>query len=103
MAKAKTKGTNAKIKELKGEKPSNISSDDLEKIQDVVNGLNRAQMEIGSIESRKHSLLHHVHSLQEDLGKVQKEIKEVYGTDDVNIHDGTINYPKENGEVNKKD
>ena len=26
-----------------------------------------------------------------------------YGTNDVNITDGTINYPKENGEVNKKD
>ena len=26
-----------------------------------------------------------------------------YGTFDVSIQDGTINYPKENGEVNKKD
>jgi len=26
-----------------------------------------------------------------------------YGTADVNIQDGTINYPKENGEVNKED
>ena len=97
------KNTTKKIKELRGEKPSNISSDDLEKIQDVVNGLNRAQMEIGSIESRKHSLLHHVTSLQEDLSGVQKEIKKTYGTDDVNIHNGAINYPKENGEVNQED
>ena len=96
------KNTTKKIKELKGEKPLNISNDDLEKIQGVVNGLNRAQMEIGSIESRKHSLLHHVNSLQEDLGKVQKEIKEIYGTDDVNIHNGVINYP-ENGEADKED
>ena len=27
---------------------------------------------------------------------------EAYGTNDVNIQDGSINYPKENGEANKK-
>ena len=88
MATSKTKGTNAKIKELRGEKPSNISSDDLEKIQDVVNGLNRAQMEIGSIESRKHTLLHHVSTLQEDLAGMQIDLRKEYGTDNINIHTG---------------
>ena len=92
MAKAKTKGTNAKIKELKGIKPSNISDDDLQKVQEVINGINRAQLEVGSIESRKHSLLHHILILQESLSNTQTELKNTYGTDDINIHDGTINY-----------
>jgi hypothetical protein len=34
---------------------------------------------------------------------MQKEFEKEYGTADINIKDGTINYQKENGEVNKKD
>jgi len=93
------KGTTAKIKELKGIKPEKITDDQLSKIQEVINNLNRAQMEIGSIESRKHSLLHHVSSLQEDLSSVQKELEKAYGTDNINIHSGVINY-SEDGETN---
>ena len=33
---------------------------------------------------------------------LQTEFVKEYGTYDVNISDGTINYEKENGEVNKK-
>jgi len=31
---------------------------------------------------------------------LQGEFEKDYGTYDVNIQDGTINYPKENGETN---
>ena len=34
---------------------------------------------------------------------MQVEFEQEYGTFDINIQNGTINYPKENGEVNKKD
>ena len=44
------KGTNAKIKELKGIKPEKITDEQLKKVQDTVNSLNRSQLEIGSIE-----------------------------------------------------
>ena len=40
------KGTNAKIKELKGIKPEKITDEQLKKVQDSVNNLNRAQLEI---------------------------------------------------------
>ena len=35
--------------------------------------------------------------------ETQSELEKEYGTADVNIETGKINYPKENGEVNKKD
>ena len=35
--------------------------------------------------------------------KIKEEFEEQYGTADINIKDGIINYPKENGEVNKED
>ena len=99
---AKTKGTNAKIKELKGIKPEKISDFHLQKMQSLVNNLNRSQIEIGGIELRKHELIHGVSSLREDLTLLQTDFDKEYGTIDVNIQDGTINYP-ENGETDKKD
>ena len=96
------KGTNAKIKELKGIKPEKITEDQLKKVQDTVNNLNRSQLEIGSMEVRKHEMMHQVAGLRDELTALQSEFEKDYGTFDVNIQDGTINYP-ENGEVNKKD
>ncbi len=41
------KNTSAKIKELKGIKPEKITDEQLKKVQDTVNNLNRSQLEIG--------------------------------------------------------
>ena len=41
--------------------------------------------------------------MRDELTVLQGEFQKEYGTFDINIQDGTINYPKENGEVNKKD
>ena len=100
MATTKTKGTNAKIKELKGIKAEKITDEQLEKVQNVINEINRTQMEVGQMESKKHAMLHHVSVLQEKVGEIKEEFEKEYGTADVNIQDGTINYPTENGEVN---
>ena len=85
------KNTTAKIKELKAEKPSKITNEELSQVQSVINDINRAQLEVGSMESKKHNLLHHVSVLQEQLGKMQVEFEKTYGTADINIQDGTIN------------
>ena len=102
MATTKTKGTNAKIKELKGIKPEKITDEQLKKVQDSVNNINRAQLEIGAMELKKHEMMHHIAGLRDALTLLQSEFEKEYGTFDINIQDGTINYP-ENGEVNKKD
>ena len=103
MATSKTKGTNAKIKELKGVKPEKISDEQLQKVQTLINDINRSQMELGQMETKKHAILHHISSLQEAIGGVREEFEKEYGTADIDIQSGTINYPKENGEVNKED
>ena len=89
------KTTNKKIKELKAEKPSKITNEELNKVQSVINDINRAQLEIGSFESKKHNLLHHVSVLQEELNKMQIEFEKTYGTADINIQDGTINHKED--------
>jgi len=103
MATSKTKGTSRKIKELKGVKPEKITKEQLEKVQNLVSSLNKLQMEIGIMESRKHNALHNVAGMNDQLTLLQDEFEKEYGTFDINIENGTINYPKENGEADKKD
>ena len=94
------KGTTAKIKELKGIKPEKITDEQLKKVQNTVNNLNRSQLEIGTMELRKHDLLHGIAGMRDELTLLQAEFEKEYGTFDINIQDGIINYPIENGEVN---
>ena len=106
MATSKTKGTSAKIKELKGIediRPEKITDEQLKEVQDLINNINRSQMELGQMETKKHAILHHVSMSQEAVGKLRDTFEKEYGTADVNIQDGIINYPKENGEANKED
>ena len=89
MAKRKT----PKVKDLR---PQNVTKEQLEKIQESVNNINRYQIEIGAIELRKHELLHGVSTIKDQLVLIQSELEKEYGTFDVDIKDGKINYPKEN-------
>jgi len=93
------KNTSAKIKELKGIKPEKITAEQLEKVQNTVNGINRAQLEIGSIELKKHEMMHQIAGLRDELTLLQGEFEKDYGTFDINIQDGKINY-KEDVKVN---
>jgi hypothetical protein len=90
-----TKGTNAKIKELKGIKPEKITDEQLKKVQDTVNNINRAQLEIGSIELKKHEMMHQIAGLRDELTLLQGEFEKEYGTFDINIQDGTINHKED--------
>jgi len=83
-------------------KPQNVTPEELQNLQQLVNAVNRAQMEIGSIESRKHNLLHQVSGLQTQMQTLQKTFEDVYGKVDINIQDGAISYP-EDVEANKED
>jgi hypothetical protein len=89
------KNTSAKIKELKGIKPEKITDEQLKKVQDTVNNINRAQLEIGSIELKKHEMMHRIAGLRDELTLLQGEFEKDYGTFDVNIQDGTINYEED--------
>ena len=99
MAKTKKK---EKVIDLK-QKAERITDKQLEKVQTTVNNINRSQLEIGSIELRKHEMMHNIAGLRDELTLLQKEFEKDYGTFDVDIQTGIINYPKENGEVNKED
>ena len=91
-----------KIVDLKS-KPEKITDEQLKKIQDTVNGINRSQLELGSMEIRKHEMMHNIASLRDSIAVMQNEFEKEYGTYDINIQDGTINYAKEDVKADKKD
>ena len=98
MTKTKKK---EKIVDLKS-KSEKVTNEQLDNLQEVVNNINRFQIEVGMIETRKHAMLHNVAGLHDKLTLLQQEFEKEYGTTDINIKDGTINY-KENGQADKKD
>ena len=89
-----------KVVDLKP-KAEKIPEDQLKHVQETVNNINRLQLEIGILETRKHSTLHSINSFQEKLAIMQTEFEKEYGTSDINIQDGTINYKDE--QTDKKD
>ena len=54
------------------------------------------------MELQKHENMHAVTALRGELEVLQNDLKEEYGTVDINIQNGTINY-KEDVEADKKD
>ena len=83
-----------------------ISEEHLKELQGHVNKINQAQLQLGGLESQKHSLLHAVVTMQTELTEFQNKLEEEYGKVSVNIQDGTIApLPEENveDEANTKD
>ena len=78
--------TKEKIVDLKA-KPEKITDEQLGKVQQVVNGINRANLEIGSIEVKKHEMMHGIAGLRDQLKVLQDEFQKEYGTFDIDIQD----------------
>ena len=74
------------------EKATKITNEELNQVQSIINDMNRAQLAIGSMESKKHNILHHISTLQQQLSLLQQDFEKTYGTADINIQDGTINH-----------
>jgi len=83
-------------------KPEKITEDQLKDLQGTVNTMHRIQMDIGITESRKHDLLHNLTVVRDRVTVMQGDFEKEYGTYDINMQDGTINYKKD-VEADKKD
>ena len=106
MAKTKKDSTSAMIKKLTGKKPEKINEQHLARLQASIKTIDQLTHEVRSIEVRKHALMKAMETIQTRVETLRVELKDEYGTDDINIQDGTINYntnQKENGEADKKD
>ncbi len=90
MAKRKT----PKTVDLKP-RAEKITDQQLKRLQKAAEGISRMQSEVGALETRKHSVLHMVATMQDVIEELRLEFKADYGTDEVNIADGTIKYNKD--------
>tara|TARA_R110001583_G_scaffold2853_1_gene19776 strand:- start:62 stop:373 length:312 start_codon:yes stop_codon:yes gene_type:complete len=102
MATTKIKGTNAKIKELKVEKPENISEAELTGLQTVIRTMDRLTSDVGRLELQKQTILASVQEVQAQIQGLRENFMKTYGTDNVNIQTGELAYPnkEENVEAN---
>jgi len=73
-------------------KPEKISEEELQELRQVVSAINKLQFDIGTMEVQKHSALHALFEGNDRLNKIQAGFEEKYGTNDINIQDGTIKY-----------
>jgi len=89
----------AKTKKVVDLKPTKVTDEQLKRIQETVTSINKGHMDVGKLETNKHALMHQISGHQEVLQGLQNELEKEYGTVDININDGTINYTKENGQA----
>ena len=87
-------GKKEKLVELKP-KVDKISDEHLKELQGIVNIINNIQFNVGKIEVQKHNLLHELVISQKKIIEMQDKLSKEYGSFDVNITDGTINWPKD--------
>ena len=81
-----------KVVDLKP-KAEKITDEQLKNLQSVVNDNNAIQFRVGALEAQKHELIHQQASIQAKIVELQDTFSKEYGTFDVNLTDGTINYP----------
>ena len=81
-------------------KPTSITEDQLKSIQEVVSNINKIHMETGRLEAQKHVAMHSLSDQQNKLTEIQTELQKEYGTVNININSGEINY--DDVETNKK-
>ena len=82
-------------------KVDKISDEHLKELQEILNITNNIQFKIGQLEGQKHTLLHELGLTQKKIIEMQDTFSKEYGTHDINVMDGTINWPKEENKDEK--
>ena len=90
-----------KVVELKP-RVEKISEEHLKEIQQAVNSVNKIYFNLGRIEADKHNMLHGLQSSQQNIGFLQDKLQKEYGSFNINLDNGTINWPDENKKEDEK-
>jgi maltose-binding protein MalE len=72
-----------------------IKDEQLKQLQEQVNSINQNQLQIGNLETQKHTLIHNGVELQNQLRGIQDELEKEYGKVTVNISTGEYEDIKE--------
>ena len=77
------------------ERKEKVSKEHLDEMLQIANKINALQFNIGRIESQKHKLLHELALGNDTISLIQDKMVKEYGSYDINLTDGTINWPKD--------
>jgi len=80
------------------ERKEKVSKEHLDEMLAIVNKINALQFNIGRLEQQKHKILHELALGNDTISTVQDKMMKEYGSYDINLTDGTINWPKEEGD-----
>ena len=70
--------------------PNKITEEELKELQEHVNKINNAQLQIGQLATQKHNILVDlIPELQQGLRTFQENLEKTYGPVNVSITDGT--------------
>jgi len=86
--------TKEKVVDLKP-KAEKITEEQLKELQSVVNDNNELQFRVGAVEMQKHQLLNELDKVKVKIMSMQSKFREEYGSFDINLQDGSINYSKD--------
>ena len=75
---------------------SKIKESELKKLQELVSKTNQQQLQLGQLETQKHTILHGLVELQQEFFNLQVELEKEYGKVSINIEDGTYTKNEEN-------
>tara|TARA_R100000541_G_C1860804_1_gene79201 strand:- start:339 stop:581 length:243 start_codon:yes stop_codon:yes gene_type:complete len=66
-----------------------IKKEQLSKIKEQQEAVNKILNEVGYLEANKHGLLHELATVNESIEETKKELEEEYGAVNINLEDGT--------------
>ena len=98
MAKRKTPKAE-KIVDLKP-RAEKITDAQLNSVRSTIGTMDQLTMNLGRMDVQKHALLVSLQTIQTDLDNLRAEFIKQYGTDNINVQDGTIVYQPENSNEN---
>jgi hypothetical protein len=86
------------MKTIKLNQMSKIKEDQLVKIKDHQEKVSKYLLDIGFVESKKHSLRHDLAEFNKEVELFKQELEQEYGPVNINLGDGTFEKIKKDGE-----
>ncbi len=86
---------------IKGRSKGKVTKEELKEIQEKQNKINSILIEVGYIESKKHSLMHELADTNVLVEQTKKELQDKYGNIDIDLTTG--DWKKTDNVDNKKD
>ena len=84
-------------------KPEKLTENQLARLQSTIKTIDQLTQQVGEIEVRKYGLIKAMENVQQRVQALRQEFFKEYGTDNINIQDGTITYPEENQTPNPEE